>query len=186
MYPALKKMLVIRLGIMVVVLAVAIIASLQWLQPMVDQALSQNEVKEAEYATAKLADQNLAKLEKDFQATEQSRAVLFDYLLPQSQVFRVIDQLEKIGRQNNLAYKIDVQNNLVALGRAQMVPAAINLRGDKNDIARFLSALERLRYPVVEQKFDYETKYLTAVSGEVREGVNATVTVLIGIAPEKY
>src|SRR5690606_7364546 len=151
--------------------------------PLVDQALSQNEAKEKEYEAAQLSNQNMAQLEKDFQTTEQSRAELLDYLLPQAQVFRVIDQIEKIGRKNNLAYKIDVQNTLTALGRAQTAPAAINLRGDKNDITRFLADLESLRYPVVEQKFDYETKYMTAVTGETREGVNATLTVLIGIAP---
>lgn len=186
MYANLKKFLLIRLAVIAAVLIAAVLVVYLWLQPMAQQALARHEQVSSDYTAAVRVDQELAQVETDYQATTQARATLYDYLLPQVQAFRVIDQIEKIGRKYNLTYTIDVQNTLTTIGRAQAVPAVINLRGDKNDVISFLGDLEKLRYPVVEQKLDYEIKYMTAITGEVREGVNATVTILIGVAPEKY
>lgn len=186
MYANLKKFLLIRLAVIAAVLIAAVLVTYQWLQPLVQQALSRHEQVQGDYDAALLVSRELAQVETDYQSTTRERAALYDYLLPQVQTFRVIDQIEKIGRKYNLAYTIDVQNTLTTVGRAPAVPAVINLRGDKNDVIGFLGDLEKLRYPVVEQKLDYEIKYMTAITGEVREGVNATVTVLIGVAPEKY
>lgn len=183
MYANLKKFLLTRLIVITAVLLVAVLVMYQWLQPLVQTALSRHEQTQGDYDAAVRVNQELAQVETDYQTTTQQRAALYDYMLSQVQTFRVIDQIEKIGRKYNLAYTIDVQNTLTTVGRAQAVPAVINLRGDKNDVISFLGDLEKLRYPVVEQKLDYEIKYMTAVTGEVREGVNATVAVLIGVAP---
>ncbi len=186
MYASLKKLLLIRLAIIAVVLLSAALVMFGWIQPQVERALSQNEKAESDYQAALQVNQELMQVETNYQQTERERAALYDYLLPQVQTFRVIDQIEKIGRKYNLAYTIDVQNTMVAVQRAQTVPAVINVRGDKKDFIGFLGDLEQLRYPVFEQKLDYEIKYMTAITGEIREGVNATVTILIGVAPEKY
>lgn len=185
MFQKLKKFVLMRMLIIVLVIITAGLLGYYWLFNMVAGAVSNNQETRGHYEAMAGANFSEEKLVANYQQIQADLDKLYGVLPEPADIFRVVDQLEKIANKNNLVGTIEVSDLEEPVAGLSGIPIRIQLRGSQSGLQQYLADLENLRYYVQEKSLEYEKKYAEVISGNViSEGVNATLEVFIITAPK--
>jgi len=185
MFASLKKLFWTRLLIIILVVGAGIGVSWYWLNGQIQEAVKENQDMHGRYEALQGAELDVVNMEANLESISGDVQTLFDSLPAQDEAFRVIDQLEKISADLGLVQTVQVSDQTVADGELVALPVSVQLRGERSALEQYLQRIENLRYFIQEENIEYDYKYTTAQEGgEVAEGVNASLELLIYLKPE--
>lgn len=184
MYESLKKNISIRLTVVGLVVMGGFVASLLFLPGLMKQAVTDHQDTKGRFEALVGVDYDISQLEHNYTQIEGETQILFQSLPPQLEIFRVIDQLEKIAGDVGMVQTVQVSDMLVTADNLSGVPVEVELRGDLKGLIEYLKRVENLKYFVQENDVSYEAKYTTTEEGEgAVEGINATANLTIYTEP---
>jgi Tfp pilus assembly protein PilO len=185
MFQKLRKFVIWRMLIIIVVLIAAGFISYYGFFDMVQEAASRNQELRGHYEAMAGANYSEEKLTANYYQIQADLEKLYGVLPESAEIFKVIDQLEKIASRNNLVGTIEVSDLEESVAGFSGIPIRIQLRGSQTGLQQYLTDLENLRYYVQEKSLEYDKKYSEVIDGNIiADGINATLEVFIITAPK--
>ncbi|MFC1721373.1 type 4a pilus biogenesis protein PilO [Patescibacteria group bacterium] len=184
MYKSLTKYATVRLIIVFLVVGGGLLVSLLWLPGLIERAVTKNQDIHGRYEALIGSGYDLTEIRANISQIQADTRTLYDSLPPQSEIFKVIDQLEKVAVDTGLTQTIEVADLAVTADNLEGVPVVVQLRGELAGVVEYLKRVENLRFFIQEQHLEYDKRYTTTSEDEeVAEGVNAVVDLIIYTAP---
>lgn len=176
--------MIVRFLLLVVVIGVATTVSFFWLSDFVGESVTVNQDTRGRYEALVGSDYNIDKMKANYSQIQADLSELYGVLPLTEDVFKVIDQLEKIAEKNGLTQTIEVSDLEESVDGFSGIPIRVQLRGSQDSLSQYLKDLENLRYYIQEKSLEYDKKYTEVTeSGQTSDGVNATMEAVIFTAP---
>jgi Tfp pilus assembly protein PilO len=180
----LQKFIGRNLLIAALIIAGAWLVSYFVLNPLVDAQVAKHQMKESEYIAIAFPEYEAEVLKADYQQIKPKVDQIYATLPEEDDIFKVIDQLEKIAAEVGLDQTTDVSANVEEYEGLSVIPVSVELRGQLDGLIEYLKRVENLRYFIQEKSIEYDKRYVSQEGAET-VGINANLKLLIYLKPSE-